>query len=535
MRGKDGNLGNIGIRIIKNEIAYVVCGKAGIVCLGEAIVLDLDLIVVIESLNHLAALANVDDCSSPLAVFAIVEEVALDEHVACAAAFIPPEGVGFKLNSRAAAVEVVVSYDGLALRRKKHTPCAVIADDVILNERLGVVIKTFDDHTLNDIFANAVKSENSFIVIHHLDIRDRSLENGHLRILLEDLDAVTGGINIDTYRLPMLVSHEQLVARDLFDLRIDTVEIDGIVELIFKKIVLNQNLSAAVDKMACILSRRPTIFAVGSYLAAADGDVSALLCDKSHTPAGIHGDIFKNYVFTLCREERLTDTARDAEYDNISDNGRHGHVRNAESFALEFQIEGIEKGLAEVIVTESAADLFGCGIVFESSCKGHSFVLDVFKESSAVAIEFRVFLTEIYLDHFGARFNDLALEIADVDALYGKIFDSDILRTVDDCEVHTAVKDEGRAVAINGQTVEILDNESRALVAVVTVVRNAKNCVCAVFFINVIFAVRDVDIFVACLACGFERCSKRMSDRTERGVDEFHSCLRELKKICYIF
>ena len=200
----------------------------------------------------------------------------------------------------------------------------------------------------------------------------------------------------------MLVSDHDLIARDLFDTCINAVEIDGIVELIFKEVVLDQNLAAAVDKMACVLTRRPAVFAFGRDLAAADGYVRALLRDKSHTPAGIDCDVFKDDILAFRGEERLTDAAGDAENYDVSDNGRYGNVRNAEGLALEFQIKGIEEGLAEVIVTEPAADLFCYGIIFESSCKRHSFVLDILKESSAVAEEFGMFLTEIDLDHFGA-------------------------------------------------------------------------------------------------------------------------------------
>ena len=115
MRGNNGSLGNIGIGIIEDELTDVICGYTGVFGLCEAVVSDLDLIVIVEALNDLAALADIDDRSSPLAVFAIVEEVALDENVARAAALVPLEGVGLELNSRAAAVEVVVSDDGLTL------------------------------------------------------------------------------------------------------------------------------------------------------------------------------------------------------------------------------------------------------------------------------------------------------------------------------------------------------------------------------------------------------------------------------------
>ena len=123
------------------------------------------------------------------------------------------------------------------------------------------------------------------------------------------------------------------------------------------------------------------------------------------------------------------------------------------------------------------------------------------------------------------------MEIADVDALDGDIFDRYVFRAVDDGEVHATVKNEGGTVAIDGQTVEILDNESSALVAVVTVVGNAENGMLAVFFINMVFTERDVNKIVARFACGFECKREGMSDRAERGVDEFHSCLRKLEKL----
>ena len=112
MCGKDGNLRSVCIRIIEDKLADVVCGYAGVVGLCEAVVLDLNLAVVIEAVDVSAAFADVDDRSSPLAVFTIVEKVALDKHVASAAAFIPLEGIGFKLNSRPAAVEVVITDNG---------------------------------------------------------------------------------------------------------------------------------------------------------------------------------------------------------------------------------------------------------------------------------------------------------------------------------------------------------------------------------------------------------------------------------------
>ena len=62
----------------------------------------------------------------------------------------------------------------------------------------------------------------------------------------------------------MLISNEYLIFRDLFDLRVDTVEIDGIVELIFKEIILDRHLAAAVYEMACILTCRPAIITIGS-------------------------------------------------------------------------------------------------------------------------------------------------------------------------------------------------------------------------------------------------------------------------------
>ena len=190
MRGKDGNLGNISIRIVEYKLSDVVCGDAGVFGLREAVVADLDLIVIVEALNDTAALADVDDRSSPLAVLAIIEEVALDEDVTRTAALIPLEGIGFKLNRRAAAVEVVVADDGLALRRKKHSSCAVVADDVVLDQRLGVIVKAFDDHTLGDNFGKCVESEDGFVVIQNVNLGDDRLGERHLRLLLEDLDAV---------------------------------------------------------------------------------------------------------------------------------------------------------------------------------------------------------------------------------------------------------------------------------------------------------------------------------------------------------
>ena len=112
MCGNNGNLGNVSIRIVEDELTDVICGYAGVIGLCEAVVFDLDPAVVIEAIDVPAAFTDVDDRSSPLAVFAIVEKVALDKHVASAAAFIPLEGIGFKLNSRAAAVEVVIADNG---------------------------------------------------------------------------------------------------------------------------------------------------------------------------------------------------------------------------------------------------------------------------------------------------------------------------------------------------------------------------------------------------------------------------------------
>ena len=60
-------------------------------------------------MDMLTTITDIDDCSSPLAVLAIVEEVALDQNVARAAALIPLEGIGFKLNCCAAAVKVVLN------------------------------------------------------------------------------------------------------------------------------------------------------------------------------------------------------------------------------------------------------------------------------------------------------------------------------------------------------------------------------------------------------------------------------------------
>ena len=112
MCGDNGNLRCVDVRIVEDKLADVVCGYAGIIGLCEAVVFDLDPAVVIEAVDVTAAFTDVDDRSSPLAVFAIVEKVALDKHVARAAAFIPLEGIGFKLNCRAAAVEVVIADNG---------------------------------------------------------------------------------------------------------------------------------------------------------------------------------------------------------------------------------------------------------------------------------------------------------------------------------------------------------------------------------------------------------------------------------------
>ena len=302
----------------------------------------------------------------------------------------------------------------------------------------------------------------------------------------------------------MLVSDEYLIFRDLFDLRVDAVEIDGVVKLIFKEIILDRHLAAAVYEMARVLTRRPAVFALGSNLAPAYSNGRALLRDERHTPAGVDCDIFESHVLALGGKECLTDAAGNAENDHVANHGRNGNIRNTEHFTFKFQIKGIEKRLAEVIVAEPAADLFGSRIVFEGSCEGHFFVLYILKKSVAVTVELGVLLAEVNLYHLGARFNDLALEIADIGTLDCEIFDGDVLRIVDYGKVHTTVKIEDRSISINGQAVEILDDECRALVAVVTVIRHTKDGVRAVFFINVLFSVRDLYIVVARSACRFK-------------------------------
>ena len=66
----------------------------------------------------------------------------------------------------------------------------VVADDVVLDQRLGVIVKAFDDHTLGDNFGKCVESEDGFVVIQNVNLGDDRLGERHLRLLLEDLDAV---------------------------------------------------------------------------------------------------------------------------------------------------------------------------------------------------------------------------------------------------------------------------------------------------------------------------------------------------------
>ena len=138
-----GIIANVFIRTVEDEVSDVIRGEAGVFGLRKAVISDLDLIVIIEAVNDLAAFADIYDCSSPLAVLAIVEKVALDQNVASAAALIPLEGIGFKLDSSAAAVETVVADNCPALRCKKHSSCTVIADFVISMSRGFRFIVTF--------------------------------------------------------------------------------------------------------------------------------------------------------------------------------------------------------------------------------------------------------------------------------------------------------------------------------------------------------------------------------------------------------
>ena len=78
MSGNYRSIREEGIGTVKNKIAYVICGYAGAVSLREAVIFDLDLSVVVEAFDVTAAFADVDNRSSPLAVFAIVKEVALN-------------------------------------------------------------------------------------------------------------------------------------------------------------------------------------------------------------------------------------------------------------------------------------------------------------------------------------------------------------------------------------------------------------------------------------------------------------------------
>jgi hypothetical protein len=110
-----GILANIFIRAVEDQVSDVIRGKTRIFGLRKAVVADFNLIVIVKALNDLTAFSDIYDRSSPLAVLAIVEEVALDQNVARAAAFVPLERVGFELDSRTAAVEKVVADNCSAL------------------------------------------------------------------------------------------------------------------------------------------------------------------------------------------------------------------------------------------------------------------------------------------------------------------------------------------------------------------------------------------------------------------------------------
>ena len=197
MCGNNGNLGNVCIRIVEDELTDVVCGNAGVFGLREAVVADLDLIVIVEALNDLAALTDIDDCSSPLAVLAIVEEVALDKHVASAAALVPLEGIGFKLDGRSAAVKVVVGNLDMPLGGDQHTAGAVIADQIAADVGLGLVGEILYDHALGDLALCFGQRQHGGIGIDNLDCRNGSKTDRHLVFGIHHLDAVTDGVNVN--------------------------------------------------------------------------------------------------------------------------------------------------------------------------------------------------------------------------------------------------------------------------------------------------------------------------------------------------
>ena len=298
VRGDDGGVYNVFV-VLEYETRHVVGGNAGTVRLRETIAFHRDGVMVIEAFHRFSAFVDIDHGTTPFSVTAIVEEIVFDQHVADTAAFEPFDRIGFELDRRTAAMEVIARDLDVPLRRDQHSARTVVADDVIPDDGVCLVGEIFDDHSGKNFARDVRERQNRGIGIQYLNVRDSRKGEGLLGFTVEDLNAVTCAVNVDAAGLEMRVAYEDAVFGDFVDQGIDAVEIDGVVKLILEYAVLNRDRSAAVDEMRCVLPRGPAPAALGRDRTRADRDVRTFLCDECHSPAGVDRDVFQNDIFGI--------------------------------------------------------------------------------------------------------------------------------------------------------------------------------------------------------------------------------------------